>query len=154
MERAHSLVREQEACFKRIRDAEAKILDAAEATIASLAKQLKDASTSNDTNPPWYKQSKRAPHPAPFSGNPCSDKTEWQDFKLHMRFKMQLDGHFYPTANDRLLYVMSRLKSGALRRVRSFYKDDGTVRVPDKPHADWTDLLEILENAVDEQNYW
>ncbi|KAK8170992.1 hypothetical protein BKA80DRAFT_315052 [Phyllosticta citrichinensis] len=106
-----------------------------------LEKQAQDVASSNAITT----QIERAPHPFCFSG----DSIDWREFKLKMRFKMQLDGHLYPTANDRLTYVMTRLKTEAFDEVCSFFKDDGTISIPDKPHADFTDVLQVLENAFD-----
>ncbi|KAK7533882.1 uncharacterized protein J3D65DRAFT_460650 [Phyllosticta citribraziliensis] len=110
----------------------------------SLEKQVQDVASSDATRP----QIERAPRPFCFNGN----SIDWREFKLKMRSKMQLDGHLYPTANDRWMYVMSqlmtRLKADAFDEFCSFLKD-GTISIPDKPHGDFEDLLQILENVFD-----
>lgn len=66
--------------------------------------------------------------------------------------KLSMDGAFYGTANQRLMYVMSRTKGAAYNQICSFL-DQGVVKIPGKPNADWRDIIEVLEGAFGDPNF-
>ncbi|KAL1388681.1 hypothetical protein HDK64DRAFT_253275 [Phyllosticta capitalensis] len=83
----------------------------------------------------------RVDHPPKFNG----DRNDWPHFKVNLHLKMSVDGHHYPTAFDRMLYVMSLCEDRALGHLTQYFEEDGSIVVPGKPQADWRDLVKILD---------
>lgn len=181
VEREHITLRHNyEKALRRIEELERQVAQTNAATAYPSTHQGTSIPQRPSSNPflqgrasPFYRNTAPAPVPAPapppathsynltgrkpykLCGDPDKfegDKTKWRHFKGEVEMKLSMDGAFYETANQRMMYVMSRTKGAAYSQVCSFL-DNGAVKIPGKPNADWRDVIEVLEGAFGDPNF-